>query len=308
MIENLLGPGLLTLTVAKWGSYKTWNYLVQAVAVATGNPYLDFPVDAPGRVLILNEDMDGADLGSWLLKVQRGYGIQCRLPIYLATHRGWDFLNGTSVDNLRGMVENVKPSLLVIDNLSKVSHSGDENSNDKMSRVMDNLNKVIKHYQVSLDLIHHEGKKRGEGRGASAIYDTADIVINQSSGKKDTIEWKTEKTRFGPLNYTASIAGRQEDSYFRLEAPGLGAVVNKLTSFQKQIIRYLGRNGESEKKALERLANENTMRKAIQDLSKESLPLIERSNPDDPAPKPAYFKLTSKGAAVYQSITVEAAA
>jgi archaellum biogenesis ATPase FlaH len=83
---------------------------------------------------------------------------------------------------LHSQIEIHKANILIIDPLVSF-HSGDENSNDQMRRVMDSITAISDLYNLSTIVIHHEVKeyikpRKAGGRGASAIGDWAAYSFN----------------------------------------------------------------------------------------------------------------------------------
>jgi len=82
-----------------------------------------------------------------------------------------------------------KSNVLIIDPLISF-HSADENSNDKMRKVMDSIIEVADKHKISIVVIHHETKdfikaKKAGGRGASAIGDWAAYSFNLMPPRKN---------------------------------------------------------------------------------------------------------------------------
>jgi hypothetical protein len=84
-------------------------------------------------------------------------------------------------EHMTELAELVKDKVIVFDTLSKI-HKRDENSNPHMNIVFGHLLTLARQHAKAIILLHHQGK--GEnlgGRGASAIEDNPDIVIEISS-------------------------------------------------------------------------------------------------------------------------------
>ena len=180
-IDQLLphGGNVLLTAQFKAGKTTTLNNLVRALA--DGEPFLDsFGVDpAPGRIAMLNYELDGAQYRRWIRDVGirntdnvtilnlRGY----RLPITTPAVEDWlvDYLTERNVGTI------------ILDPFARAATGIDENSNSEVGMWLDTLD-VIKSRAGVRDLIlaTHTGRNEMEkgterARGATRLNDWADV-------------------------------------------------------------------------------------------------------------------------------------
>jgi len=105
--------------------------------------------------------------------------------------------------------------VLLIDPLSSFHHA-DENSNVQMRQVLDKLSRLGQQMNVSIVLVHHDGKmgngsSSAGGRGASAIGDWASSSIVIQKGKPvGNVTLEHAKSRYGRIFEKLNL--RREDS------------------------------------------------------------------------------------------------
>ena len=93
--------------------------------------------------------------------------------------------------NLSKNIKNINADIIVVDPLISF-HGRDENSNDKMRKVLDILTSFCRDMNVTPLVVHHEGKMengtdQGGGRGASAIGDWSPNTWKLSKNSKEFI-------------------------------------------------------------------------------------------------------------------------
>ena len=72
LVENLIAEGSLSCFYGEPGSKKTYAMLSLAVCAAMGKPWLHFPIDAPRRVLFIDEESGERRLTLRLAEAIRG--------------------------------------------------------------------------------------------------------------------------------------------------------------------------------------------------------------------------------------------
>jgi hypothetical protein len=129
----------------------------------------------------------------------------------------------------RQLVVDVKPEVLILDPMGKL-HSGDENSNQDVEKVINSverLKKIGEAWDMSVIMIHHFGKppqKKGEEltdelspyqfRGASKWFDAADTLMTCSRQRDKN---RDEKKTWWELKCRFTVRHDEEQPDFVLE-------------------------------------------------------------------------------------------
>lgn len=182
--EHIVDPILpacgLAMVVAGTGVGKTNLCLSLAYAVSVGAPFLRWRIPRARRVLYLDGEMSESDLKSRVRKLAVGYdsrpvsgyfrvGTPARYPGEVVPDLGT--ISGRSY--VESAIDGAE--LLVLDNLSCMAPSLDENSATDYSHLMQWLIK-IKNSGTSVILVHHANKS-GDQRGTSKKTDVLNTVI-----------------------------------------------------------------------------------------------------------------------------------
>lgn len=206
--EMLLAPFLpsqgLGLLYAKRGVGKTHVALGIACAVATGGIFLKWQAPRPRKVLYIDGEMPAAAMQERLLRISVTEDLKFPDPSFfrlitpdlqdgampdLATREGRDELMGLMKES----------ELIIIDNISTLFRSGDENEADSWQPVQD-WALELRRLGKSVLFIHHAAKG-GQQRGTSKREDILDVVmlLKQPQGYRQdqgaSFEVNFEKTR-----------------------------------------------------------------------------------------------------------------
>lgn len=121
-------------------------------------------------------------------------GMPNRLAIlpmvpYLHNKEGWDAIH-LDMDQL-GM----RPSLIVIDTLSRLMTGMDENNAKEAVMAIDFMENLARYYECFVLAVHHEGKDATKGaRGSSALISNPDMAINtKKKGNGTEVRIKKQK-------------------------------------------------------------------------------------------------------------------
>ena len=179
MIEATLDHRSVALLIGHWGTAKTFLALDWAACIATGQRWQGRETH-PGVVLwIASEGASGLHqrLRAW--EAQNGVMIDSESVVILPLPV--QFTDPAVFENLRDLVSDLNPSLLVIDTLARCMVGLDENSAKDMGVVVDAL------YQLrdaaddcTVLVVHHTGKDKMTTRGSSALEDGLDTVYRIS--------------------------------------------------------------------------------------------------------------------------------
>lgn len=182
LVEGVVPRGANGLIGGLPGSGKSWVGIDFALALALGQPFLDFHVPAPARVALMSRE-DPARLTGWRMNrllSGRG-GDRSRLDgLWVNTQdQSSEFLldHPRDVAEVVARLRDFDPEVVILDVLN-VLHGAEENDNTAMRAVMRQVNGMQQKLGCAMVLIHHF-RKRGaaEGvltmaeqfRGASAI-------------------------------------------------------------------------------------------------------------------------------------------
>lgn len=185
----LLERGLAML-YAPSGIGKSWLSLSIATAIAGGGKLHQWQADAPARVLLVDGEMDISDVKDRLgvvfeavkgdaKKANENLRIWARKdtkagPEFpdLATEGGREWL-------LR-VVDETKPTLLILDNLSTLATVADENAATSWDPVLGTL-QAVQQAGCAVLLVHHARKNagaKGSYRGSQKLSVLLDIIIS----------------------------------------------------------------------------------------------------------------------------------
>ena len=180
VIENLLPEHFLLLLTGRRGRKKSLLSLIMALSIARGINFLGWKtMKSP----VLYVDMENSrKLLAKRLRLLVGLGGKVT-PII----EGITFLLSEDIGSLNiekdesALKEDSEGKVLIIDSLAK-AHKKEENSNSEMTQVMQRLINLARANYRALILVHNQGKNQDLGaRGASAIEDTSDIVVEIST-------------------------------------------------------------------------------------------------------------------------------
>jgi putative DNA primase/helicase len=164
---------------ARAGHAKTYTALGIAYAVARGDAFLGWQCERPGRVLYVDGEMPGSFLQQRLAL----YGpapkgtlhIVCRDTFNLHREMMPDLGTPEGRQAIDAIIKRVRPDLVILDSLSTLVRSGEENSAEDWRPVQDWL-MGHRWRGRSMLIIHHSGKS-GDYRGTSKRIDTPETII-----------------------------------------------------------------------------------------------------------------------------------
>jgi len=180
-----------------------------AIAVATGTEFLKWKAETPRGVLLIDGEMPGSVLQERIKQVSQNMGQtleNVNLNIItpdLQTH-GMPDLSTTDGQLLVESFITEKTKLIVLDNISTLCRSGEENKSDSW-RQMQEWILQLRARGKSVLLIHHDGKG-GLQRGHSKKEDILDTVIqlkrpsqySPEDGAVFEVHFKKSRGLFGP--------------------------------------------------------------------------------------------------------------
>lgn len=213
LIDRILVKDTLTMLSAYAATGKSLLSLAIAKATLTGDKLFDsLSVSETGPVLMIDEENPAAFIKERL----EGFGFTADMPLHFLHYQGIKLDNDSLFSELSGVIENIKPILIIIDSLIRI-HSQKENEAG-MSYVMGRLRNLVQ-LGTTVLLIHHHRKGAGdikEGiRGHSDIIGGVDMAITLeqkddylllSHAKSRTVSHEPIRLELqasgGALNYT----------------------------------------------------------------------------------------------------------
>lgn len=178
LLEPFLQEKSIGMVHAWRGVGKTHVSLGIAAAVATGGQFLRWKAPAASPVLYLDGEMADCDLQLWLREtlggmpeLREGFFSLITPDLQTAPIPNLSTVEGQAV--VEGCLGDAK--LLVLDNISCLFRSGNENENDAWSAAQEWLLQLRRNGVGTL-LVHHDGKMRVQ-RGTSKREDPMNYVI-----------------------------------------------------------------------------------------------------------------------------------
>ena len=223
LVKGLLVDGGLSAIYGPPGTSKTFLALDMALHVAHGRDWFGRRV-SPGAVVYVS----GEGQSSMLLRMkawrqEKGDGTRAPFALVPTSVNLFDDTVGaeTLIDDVKAHAASLglPLRLIVLDTLSRMIGSGDEDKARDINVVVQRAEKIQRETGAHVLIVHHSGKDRDRGmRGSNALLGAADAVIEVSRGEgSDFCEGKIVKVKDGsadvPLKYTLrqSVLGSDED-------------------------------------------------------------------------------------------------
>lgn len=201
LIEGVIQRGSNGIFVARPKAGKSIVSLDMALAIASGQKWLDFFVPKRAKVALVSRE-DNAALTQWRLKKLRAHR-----QLTAADLDGWLFVNAKGLrpkimldypEDVTKLIADLKhhqAEFLILD-VMRVLHGQDENSPTDMQKgVIDVLNHIQNETGASICVIHHSNKTADATltesiRGAGSIAGYAEFVLGIRVEDEDT--WTRE--------------------------------------------------------------------------------------------------------------------
>lgn len=224
LVEGVMQRGANGMLIARPKTGKSFTVADLAVALASGQKWLDFYIPKRARTALVSRE-DNYGLTQWRLKK-------------IARHRGlahtdldaWLYVNAKGLspkimldypDDVSALIADLKryqTEFLILD-VMRVLHGAEENDNTEMQKVIDVLNHIQAETGASICLIHHENKRDDvplteRARGAGAIAGWTEFICGiRVVDKTDwTREFECElKGTVAPNNFYYRIIDTADD-------------------------------------------------------------------------------------------------
>jgi hypothetical protein len=176
LVEGLLPAGGTSIMAAKPKVGKTTLLRQLSFAVATGDMFLNRRC-AKGPVIYFSVEEKIDEIKNHF----RDMGATGEEEIYIFAERA----PSDTIKKLKPILQNLKPSLVILDTLFKIVRMKDENSYAAISEALEPLQELARESGAHVMCVHHAGKADREGAdgilGSTAIlgaFDTA-IIMNR---------------------------------------------------------------------------------------------------------------------------------
>lgn len=201
MSSRYLG-GFVSVIIAPGGVGKSSLSILDAVAIATGNPLTGFDIVKPGAVWIYNTEDSLDEIKRRIAAISMYYKIPLSdlKNVYISSGRDHPLIfaktgqngieiNTNAIESTAKFIHDNKIVLLIIDPFIRC-HEVDENSNVAIDKVVWCLQRIIDKTGCAIGLVHHTSKagyklgsnKNGDepdmyaARGATALINAARIA------------------------------------------------------------------------------------------------------------------------------------
>lgn len=191
------------MVFARRGAGKSWFCMCLALAITEGHEqFLSWPLKDHGPVLYVDGEMALSDLKTRFSLLSKDYRENENLLI-LPAEKLFKESVPISLDEvteqraISQMLANLetegrRPKLVILDNLSSLRRSVNENDNSEMEALMMWMNE-LRHLGYAVLVVHH-ANKQGEQRGASKTEDIMDFVIRLQEPDTGTKEGRFDLT------------------------------------------------------------------------------------------------------------------
>lgn len=214
--DYIIGGGILgkqekRITYAHPKHLKTMLEIWKGMCVATGEDFFGFPTKQ-NRVLYIGMEDTVPKLSGRVTKMKHHFS-----PIdeFKFTVLPSDQRNLLAIESL---ILSLKPGLVMIDSLTSLLKR--EDKKEDVEQLLKELDRFIEQYGISIILIHHARKGRGETldsmRGSSALTGWADTICRISRRGNDKYKIKLDfECRHAAEDIEAiNLNFRTEDCYF----------------------------------------------------------------------------------------------
>ncbi len=223
LVKGLFVEGGLSTVYGPPGTSKTFVALDMALHIAHGRDWFGRRVMTGGVIYVSGEGSPGMLQRMKAWKLEKGDGS--RAPFALLPSSVNLFDDDIGADALiadvhaHASVIGVPLRLVVLDTLSRMIGSGDEDKARDINQVVQRAEKIQRETGAHVLIVHHSGKDRDRGmRGSNALLGAVDAAIEISRHEESGIcEGKIIKVKDGsadnPFRYTLrqSVLGIDED-------------------------------------------------------------------------------------------------
>lgn len=258
IVDGLVAPCALTEIDAYGSSGKTWLALDMAVAVASGGVWLGHFCTRQTGVLVLDWESGRREMRRRLQMIRHGREIKQEIPGLDVACFSPPYLDEIEPFNEAiGAVANTT-KLIVIDSFLASCPTLQENDSSAR-RPLDNLKALAEKHQLAIVILTHSKKSSGSptkidpreaGRGSSAIFDAADVVLHGTYREGEPLHTAQTKGRLGKkvASFDVSIEDTIDGRGVKVQwlEPGDNAPCSPVKVFDQRkqmVLDYIRHNG-----------------------------------------------------------------
>lgn len=184
LIDKLIPIDGFVVMSAQPRHYKSWLMLAMAMAVASGEAFLNIFATEQTGVLIIDEESGERQLQERFRKL----GVDQNLPIYYSSRTGRE-MSDKYVENIVEECRKKNIGIVMVDSLIRM-HNKNENDSSEMSKVL-NYFKKITDYGIACLILHHHRKNSFYGSAGEAMRGSGDILasvdVHMALTRKDNV-------------------------------------------------------------------------------------------------------------------------
>jgi hypothetical protein len=268
LIPNMLPAQGIGMIYGESGSYKSFLALDMSLSLAFGIPGQWSAPPVKNDVLFFAGEGPVATAKkrwpAWMewqgIEARDGHRfmIKDRVPLY-SDSDGWENVKADLAEL------KAKPSLIVIDTLTRLITGMDENSAKDATMITNFMEQLARYYECFVLAVHHTGKDQSKGaRGSSAFYSNMDAVLSVKL-KQGGTELRVRKQKDADVS--------EEVSYFAVKEVGSSIVLERTAALadmspsKLQSSRFAWASVEEVLKVLESLGGETSESVLAQEIS-----------------------------------------
>lgn len=176
LIEGVLPKAAVCVLYGLPATYKSFMATDWAFSVATGQPWAGREVQRGSVIYVAAEGINGykARVRSW----KEARSFVGRAGVYFLTD-AVQLHDPKEVDEFVASVnrQEIAPSLIVFDTLSRCFVGGDENSAGAMSMIIDAVEQIRRSTGATIVLVHHANKTGASERGSIALRGGVEVMM-----------------------------------------------------------------------------------------------------------------------------------
>jgi hypothetical protein len=228
IIENILPKGGVGILAGPAGYGKSWMLLDLAIACGYGGLWLGKFEVPKGTVLYIDEESSNALLHKRLKKMVKAKEIDKDiLDVHFLVGQGLCFNDELSVCKLRGIIQELKPRVIIIDSLIRV-HRSEENSAKEMSAIFAIIKNLVREFQCTFLFADHQRKPNQFGGGS------LDVALRGSTEKTTFVDTLLSLKRKDKM-----LIVEHSKSRFSEATPAFMVMIEDVSS-EATSIRYIG--------------------------------------------------------------------
>jgi len=256
LVDDFIIKGGLTYIVGPPASFKTGLMLLTSINGACRNKLLNFKIKKPFTTLFIDEENGIRNTKDRFVKLVDGVGIDVDndlgdTNIVFANISNFKFVKN-HIDMLELVVKQLKPDLIVIDNIARCL-KGDERNEQDVSEILNLIKPLIETYGVSFVIIHH--CRKGNGTTLEDISGSRDFggqcdnaFLLKQCGKKDKVKKfvvSQVKSKYGlemdAINFTVESSDT-DDLLVKYVGTAVENIQNVVDAIKQELMLWIPEN------------------------------------------------------------------